>query len=372
MPTISIALPHWLYWCGILLFPAIGLALAWRTRRRQDTAALPSLSFAYMMLALAGFVGAHRVYLKNRWWWVFVPLTIAVIVGNGQVRDAREQVSAARADVSAAAVQVRRAEAAVQSNARNAQQRLETARAQAAAADARMADAASAQAGADGFVRTVALTIGALLALDALLLPWLFAERRRVERERPVTPPFAPVASEVAAGPPDIPAMANGFTRAIDWLNARVGDFVAWWAVIAVFFYYAEVVLRYLFNSPTTFIHEAMFLLFGMMYLLSGGYGMLIDAHVRVDVIWAKMRPRRRVLVDILTSIFFFIFAGTLVATSWIYLDTSLQVHEVSFSDWGIEYWPVKAVMLAGSLLILLQGVSKLIKDVLVLTSGRV
>ncbi len=48
----------------------------------------------------------------------------------------------------------------------------------------------------------------------------------------------------------------------------------------------------------------------------------------------------------------------------------SLGVGEVSFTEWAIQYWPVKISIVLGALLILLQGVSKLIKD-LILLSGK-
>ena len=46
-------------------------------------------------------------------------------------------------------------------------------------------------------------------------------------------------------------------------------------------------------------------------------------------------------------------------------------VGEVSFTEWGMQYWPVKLTMPIGAALLLLQGLSKLIKDIVILTRGR-
>lgn len=49
-----------------------------------------------------------------------------------------------------------------------------------------------------------------------------------------------------------------------------------------------------------------------------------------------------------------------------------LQRQEVSFTEWGIQYWPVKFAIPLGAALLLLQGLSRLVKDVLVLVNGGV
>lgn len=61
----------------------------------------------------------------------------------------------------------------------------------------------------------------------------------------------------------------------IDRLSLTCGEFVAYWAVIAVFVYYFEVISRYVFGAPTNLAHESMYLMFGMQYLITGAYAML-------------------------------------------------------------------------------------------------
>ena len=159
------------------------------------------------------------------------------------------------------------------------------------------------------------------------------------------------------------------FTDVIEWINVRAGQYVAWWAVIAVFAYYYEVIARFVFNSPTNWVHESMFLMFGMQYMLCGAYAYREDQHVRVDVVYSKFSPRGKAIADIITSVFFFIFIGTmLVDRRPLRASTRSSVGEHSFTEWGIQYWPVKLDDPIGAALLLLQGIAKLIKDIMIVT----
>ena len=126
--------------------------------------------------------------------------------------------------------------------------------------------------------------------------------RRRPRRAR---------ARHPAAGHRRRPDAARPHARFTDWIdavNAKAGEYVAYWAVVAVFAYYYEVLARFVFNSPTNWVHESMFLMFGMQYMISGAYAYREDQHVRVDVFYAKFSTRGKAIADIVTSVFFFIF----------------------------------------------------------------
>lgn len=157
----------------------------------------------------------------------------------------------------------------------------------------------------------------------------------------------------------------NWFCRISDWLNENSGIFISFWTINAVCFYFLEVVMRYIFNMPTIWVHEASFLLLGMQYLLAGGFALLHGAHVRVDVVYNYLPPRGRVGMDIFTSMFFFVFSFALILTSWRFFFDSYSMQETTVETWGIQYWPVKGVMLLGSVLLMLAGISKLIKDII-------
>jgi TRAP-type mannitol/chloroaromatic compound transport system permease small subunit len=77
------------------------------------------------------------------------------------------------------------------------------------------------------------------------------------------------------------------------------------------------------------------------------------------------MLPHRvRVILDLITSLFFFLFNGALLVTGYIFVRDAIGVWEVSFTEWAIQYWPVKIAMPLGALLILLQGSARVYKNI--------
>lgn len=70
--------------------------------------------------------------------------------------------------------------------------------------------------------------------------------------------------------------------------------------------------------------------------------------------------------MDLITSVFFFIFVIILLISGWIFFHDAFSIQEVSFTEWGIQYWPAKFSLSLGATLLLIQGVVQLAKDIAV------
>ncbi|NIO42925.1 MAG: TRAP transporter small permease subunit [Burkholderiales bacterium] len=178
------------------------------------------------------------------------------------------------------------------------------------------------------------------------------------------TPDEGTAAKLLAEEDPALHARGNIFTRILDWITENSGLFVSLWTVNAVCVYFYEVVSRYIFDAPTIWAHQASYLMFGMQYLLAGGFALLHGDHVRVDVVYIKLPRRAQIGIDIFTSTFFFIFAVALAGTCWRFFIDSVDMREVTEETWQVQFYPVKAAMVLGAILLTLAGVSKLIKDI--------
>ena len=361
MPEVTFVLPHWLYWSGLIVFPV--LAMAFFRRKKATEAGQPlSLSLAYFLLLTGGFIGVHRMYLRSLWSILFILIFASVLFVNLEVRDARNSLSGVHNEIRLAEFREQRAQKALQKGRRGAETRL-------AEATQRLADARAALGLAeDNSERwnNIAQSLGGalllLLLIDAFLLPKLVRRRNAVEKPESEAGFHCPVVEQEH----DDAREPFALNRAVSQFNGLAGEFVAYWSVIAVFVYYYEVIARYVFNSPTNWAHEAMFLMFGMQYLIAGGFVLREGGHVRVDVIYNQFPKRGKAIVDIFTSIFFFIFMVALLVTGWTFFKDAYEVGEVSFTEWAIHYWPVKLALPVGAILLLIQGIAQLIKDVAV------
>ena len=371
MPSIGFVLPHWLYWVGLLVFPLIAMYLVARQRRNPPDRR-PSLFIAYLFWLLSGFLGIHRFYLRSSWGLVFIPVFLAILYCNGEIREVRDDESRTYAAFEQAQYAVARARLPQGVEASpEAKEELQRAEADARKLDSEYQIAKAIRDHWKDLARYGAMALAVLLLIDGVLLPGLVRRRRALELAEPSIEAIHPDSSSVhEGGVGEDPTLTvhSKFTDTIDGISTKVGQYVAYWALIAVFGYYYEVMVRFVFNSPTNWLHESMFLMFGMQYMLSGAFAYCEDQHVRVDVIYAQFSARGKAFADIITSVFFFIFSVTMLWTTIRFAMDSVSVGEHSFTEWGIQYWPVKLTMPIGAALLVLQGISKLIKDVMIVT----
>jgi len=120
-------------------------------------------------------------------------------------------------------------------------------------------------------------------------------------------------------------------TRSVDTICKRVGQLGAWFLIPIISVVMVDVVTRRFFTLGSVTLQELEWHFHAIVFLLCSSWTYLNDGHVRVDIFYARLSRRGRAATDLLTSVFFFIFAGTLLATGWVFLMDSVGVWEVSF-----------------------------------------
>jgi len=152
-------------------------------------------------------------------------------------------------------------------------------------------------------------------------------------------------------------------SRLIDGLNRRVGAAVAWLILIVVVISATNAVFRKAFDMSSNAWLELQWYLFGAIFLLAAGYTLLNNEHVRVDVLASKLSERAQAKIEIFGVLFFLLpICVMILKLSWPMVVESYVVHEVSSNSGGLVRWPVKALVPAGFVLLILAGVSHLIK----------
>jgi len=154
-------------------------------------------------------------------------------------------------------------------------------------------------------------------------------------------------------------------SRAIDWLNEQVGHLVYWLVLAAVVVSAGNAVVRYTFDMSSNAWLELQWYLFSAVFLLAAGYTLLHNEHVRIDVLYGHLPPRMRAWIDLLGSVFFLLpMALIIMVLSWPIVVESIERNEYSSDAGGLLRWPVKILIPIGFFLLVLQGVSEIIKRI--------
>ncbi len=154
-------------------------------------------------------------------------------------------------------------------------------------------------------------------------------------------------------------------SRAIDTLNEHVGRLTYWLILAAVLISAGNAVVRYSINMSSNAWLEIQWYLFSFVFLFCAGYTLLHNQHVRIDVVSGQLSGRARAWIDIFGTVFFLMpMAIAIMWLSWpVFLD-AYQSGEVSTNAGGLTVWPGRLMLPLGFFLLILQGVSELIKRI--------
>ncbi|MDD4859321.1 MAG: TRAP transporter small permease subunit [Dehalococcoidales bacterium] len=159
--------------------------------------------------------------------------------------------------------------------------------------------------------------------------------------------------------------------RAVDNLNKYIGLGLRWVGFVLVFILCYEVIARGVFNRPTEWAHEGSQYVFGLYFAVAGGFAMWYGGMVNVDILLKQLRPRARAGLQAATAIVTLIFLFAMVYVGSRETVISIMENEKSFTAWGPPIWPLKLLVFVGSLLLLLQSLANMTRDIILAATGK-
>tara|TARA_B100000965_G_scaffold21928_1_gene16506 strand:- start:344 stop:853 length:510 start_codon:yes stop_codon:yes gene_type:complete len=161
-----------------------------------------------------------------------------------------------------------------------------------------------------------------------------------------------------------MPSIIKYYVNTIDYISLKTGRATMYLVFVMMFILILSFVTRNIINIPLIWIIEmAQFVMTGY-YLLGGGYSMLTDDHVRMDLIYSKLKDKTKALLDSLTSVFLVFYLVVLLIGSISSLTYTIETNQRLFTAWAPYVWPIKSIMTFGILLMLLQSIAIFFKDV--------
>lgn len=185
-----------------------------------------------------------------------------------------------------------------------------------------------------------------------------------------------------------------GISRAIDALGRRIGVIANWLVLLAALVCAFDAIARYSLSSIIWFdqylsasgggmgwlfdiyrnnsntLRDLQLVMFGGMVMLGASWTLKVNEHVRVDLVYGSVSDRARVWIDLLGAIFFLMpMCVLLIYFSWPWFLESWTGNELSQNAGGMPRWPGKLFLPLGFALLMLQGLSEIIKCVAALST---
>lgn len=152
-------------------------------------------------------------------------------------------------------------------------------------------------------------------------------------------------------------------SRLVDGINTLIGRNIIWLILAAVLVSAGNAIVRKIFNTSSNALLEIQWYLFAAVFMLGSGYAFLKNAHVRIDFISNHLSPRMRNWIDVVGIVaFLFPLCYMLIDMSWPLFVNAWNSGESSQNAGGLIRWPIYLMVPAGFALLMLQGVSELIK----------
>lgn len=157
-------------------------------------------------------------------------------------------------------------------------------------------------------------------------------------------------------------------SQGIDAFTKWVGKRLAWLIMVAVVVATVNAIIRKSFDVSSNSWLELQWLLFSIVFLLCAPWTLLDNEHIRIDIISNMMKKRTRNWIDVVGHAFFLIpLCIIMIITGGPFFMRSVEVNEQSSNAGGLPQWPAKSLIIIGFILLMVQGISELIKRIAVM-----
>jgi TRAP-type mannitol/chloroaromatic compound transport system permease small subunit len=157
-------------------------------------------------------------------------------------------------------------------------------------------------------------------------------------------------------------------TRVIDAINTWIGKRVAWLIIAAVLVSAVNATVRKVFDTSSNSWLELQWVLFSVVFLLCSPWTLLANEHIRIDILNNLLPQRTRNIIDVVGHAFFLLpLCVIMVITGVPFFLKSFEINEQSWNSGGLPQWPAKSLIMIGFGLLLIQGLSELVKRIAVM-----
>lgn len=161
-----------------------------------------------------------------------------------------------------------------------------------------------------------------------------------------------------------MPGVIRQYVKFID----RISDYVGYLAATLIFFMGAVLMFdaftRNVINMPVHWAIELTQFTLAAYYFMGGAITLKNNDHVRMDLFYANLTERGRARLDLLTVGCLIFYLSIMLLGAISSLQYAIETSERRFSIWNPSVIPIKTLMVACLVLMLMQAVSLVFKHI--------
>lgn len=154
----------------------------------------------------------------------------------------------------------------------------------------------------------------------------------------------------------------------LDRFSSQLGKASAWLTLFMVLVTFVVVVLRYVFDVGLIWLQESVVWMHGFVFMVGAAYTLQQEEHVRVDIFYREMSPKRKAWVDLIgVAVFLLPLCALLGWKAFDYVAMSWQLQEASRESGGLPYPLIpllKSILVVMPVMVGLQGIALLSRSI--------
>jgi len=158
----------------------------------------------------------------------------------------------------------------------------------------------------------------------------------------------------------------------IDWINEQTGSLSRWLVLLLILMVFSDTIARYIFNAPLSFGYQSASMLGAAIYALFWGHVHKHHSHVRVDLLYGLLSKKGQAIVDIVFAavLMFPLLFITIRIAALSTVRSYIGGEVLTESYWYPPVWPMRAVVLIGLALLMLQCIAEFVRDINFVAKG--
>ncbi|MFD1880455.1 TRAP transporter small permease subunit [Paracoccus pacificus] len=163
-----------------------------------------------------------------------------------------------------------------------------------------------------------------------------------------------------------MPAWLRTYVRVVEAVNYRIGRIAMYllFVMMAILLWSS---ITKVFSVPALWTLEMAQFTLVAYYLLGAPYSMQLGANVRMDLLYARLSPKKQALWDVFTIFALLFYLGVMLWGAWESTAYSFSINERAPSAWRPPLWPIKLIITFSFFLMILQATVHLIRDIAIL-----